>query len=173
MRAITPAAIAEIIIDLENELYRLERLETQMHAVKTEIASSPHLQEMLAESLALKLHNFYTGCERIFQIIASELNGGKPSSYDWHRRLLERMSLPQDYRPPVVTAQTATQLREYLGFRHIVRNIYGFELDFGRIEELVEKYFQVHQDFVSDIRQFIQWLQEFKRTLREESEPPG
>ncbi|WP_255447872.1 hypothetical protein [Picosynechococcus sp. PCC 11901] len=43
MRAITPVAIAEIIIDLENELHRLERLGSQMQAVKTEIASSPRI----------------------------------------------------------------------------------------------------------------------------------
>ncbi len=40
------------------------------------------------ESLALKLHNFYNGCERIFEKIAVDINGGIPGSFDWHKRLL-------------------------------------------------------------------------------------
>ena len=41
----------------------------------------------------LKLHNFYTGCERIFQMVISKLNGAPPSGFDWHRRLLDRMGV--------------------------------------------------------------------------------
>lgn len=166
MRAITAAAIAEIIIDLENELRRLDSLEIQMQMVLAEIEKSPHLRGMLAESLALKLHNFYTGCERIFQIIASELNGGKPSNYDWHRRLLERMAQPQEHRPAVITQETATDLKDYLGFRHIVRNIYGFELNLDRLDELGRHYFQVHQAFAADMQRFMGWLQKFQEELR-------
>jgi uncharacterized protein YutE (UPF0331/DUF86 family) len=165
MRNISAATIADVIIDLESELDRLQLLETQVRSIQVEMGNSPHLQDIFAESLALKLHNFYTGCDRIFQIIASELNGGKPSSYDWHRRLLERMALSQDYRPPVITAETLTHLKDYLAFRHIVRNIYGFELDFDRLESLVQNYFKVHQDFLRDIQNFITWLRSFEADL--------
>ena len=77
MRAITRGAIAEIIVDLDNELHRLERLKNQMRSVQTEITQSPHLREMLAESLALKLHNFYTVCFRSrISIIISWVKSG-------------------------------------------------------------------------------------------------
>jgi hypothetical protein len=49
--------------------------------------------EEIAESAALRLHNFYTGCERIFRLIAAEVNGGVPKDLDWHKRLLTQVGL--------------------------------------------------------------------------------
>ena len=165
MRNISATTIADVITDLESELNRLELLEVQVRSVQLQMEKAPHLKDICVESLALKLHNFYTGCERIFQIIVSELNGGKPSSYDWHRRLLERMALAQDYRPPVIRGETLVHLKDYLAFRHIVRNIYGFELDFDRLETLVQNYFKVHQNFLRDLQDFIGWLRNFEANL--------
>ena len=74
----SPQKIKELARDIETELARLEKLATGMENVRQERESYPKLMEELSESLALKLHNFYTCCERIFQLIASELNGGTP-----------------------------------------------------------------------------------------------
>lgn len=165
MNKITSAEITEIIGDINNELWRMERLEMEIKQVQQEIIIHPGLTNILFESLALKLHNFYTGCERIFQIIADELNGGKPSSYDWHRRLLERMTNQQINRPAVIQENTAKKLKEYLGFRHIVRNIYGFELDIKRVENLVNDYFFVWSDFKNDLATFLAWLEQLKFSI--------
>ena len=110
------------------------------------------------ENLALKLHNFYTGCERIFNVVTSELNGGPPTGYDWHQRLLDRMAADWGERPAIITAATATDLREFLSFRHVVRNVYGYELDPERIERLLEKYPQTWTAFRSDVENFIRQL---------------
>lgn len=158
MKEISPQKIRELARDIETELGRLEKLAAAMENVQEERQSYPQLMEELSESLALKLHNFYTGCERIFQLIASELNGGTPSGYDWHRRLLERMTLPREEMPPVLQEETAKSLREYLGFRHVVRNIYGFELDLERLEILLVKYEEVWQLVRRDVKVFVDWL---------------
>ncbi|HAC64804.1 MAG TPA: hypothetical protein DCF68_15045, partial [Cyanothece sp. UBA12306] len=81
---------------------RLERLEAEIKQVQQQVELYPQLTSIFYESLALKLHNFYTGCERIVQIVASEINGGLPSSYDWPRRLLQRMATQQESRPPLL-----------------------------------------------------------------------
>lgn len=106
----------------------------------------------------MKLHNFYTGCERIFQLVASELNGALPSGYDWHKRLLDRMSVAREGRPVVLTAETTRRLEEYLAFRHVVRNIYGFELDPKRVEQLVANYPAVWHSFEAQVGAFVKWL---------------
>ncbi|MDV3001967.1 MAG: hypothetical protein N5P05_003573 [Chroococcopsis gigantea SAG 12.99] len=129
-----------------------------MRVTNDELLKNPGLETIFAESLALKLHNFYTGCERIFQIIASELNGGLPSNYDWHRRLLTRMASPQDYRPAVLSTETAQKLGEYLSFRYVVRNIYGFELQKQRIDILVNNYYKIWPQVREDIINFLTWL---------------
>jgi trans-2-enoyl-CoA reductase len=167
MRKINKSQIIEIITDINNELLRMEQLEKEIKETYEKIPQYPELITMLYESLALKLHNFYTGCERIFQIIAEELNGGKPSSFDWHRRLLERMANEQVDRPCIITKNTAKQLKDYLGFRHIVRNIYGFELDTNRLEILIDNYFIVWHNFREDISNFLGWLHQLKDSIED------
>lgn len=112
----------------------------------------------LSESLALKLQNFYTGCESIFLLIASELNEDTPSGYDWERRLLERMTLPREEMPPVLLEETAKNLREYLRFREVVRKNYGFELDLEILELLVVRYRQVWYLVGRDFKTYVDWL---------------
>lgn len=161
MKKITATEIREVAMELEAELSRLERLNEDIERIFDEAQNQEAFLDVFYESLALKLHNFYTGCERIFQIIASELNGALPSDYDWHKRLLGRMSLEQEKRPAVISQKTAKRLEEYLAFRHVVRNIYGYELEPRRIALLIEKSKSVFEQFQTEIRQFIVWLQNF------------
>lgn len=145
-------------MELEAELEHLERLENDIERVYKDAQNQVAFSDVFYESLALKLHNFYTGCERTFQIIASELNGAVPSGYDWHKRLLQRMTLKQEKRPAVISQETSRRLQEYLAFRHVVRNIYGYELDPLRITPLVERSKDVFEQFQAEVYKFIAWL---------------
>ncbi len=165
MKPISASALRELIGDIEMELHRIEAVSTGIQAVREEIDRDRDRQTFFYESLALKLHNFYTGCERIFQFIISELNGALPSGYDWHKRVLERMANPRDDRPAVLTQTTARSLQEYLGFRHVVRNLYGFELESERLDRLAENQNSVWQQFDRDIRNFINWLHQLANNL--------
>ncbi|MGF1512180.1 MAG: hypothetical protein ACFB5Z_00570 [Elainellaceae cyanobacterium] len=165
MKQLTPNELREFAADIEMELDRLKQLETDIQQVNGEIQRSSNLAKLLYENLALKLHNFYTGCERVFRIIASEPNGGEPSGYDWHKRLLERMSAEREGRVPVITAKTAQRLSEYLSFRHVVRNIYGFEPDLTRVAQLVKGYPSVWHGVQQDIQNFIRWLRQLAQQL--------
>lgn len=68
------------------------------------------------------------------------------------------MTLPREEMPPVLQKETAKSLREYLGFRHVVRNIYGFELDLERLEILLVRYEEVWQEVREDLKGFVDWL---------------
>lgn len=86
------------------------------------------------------LHDFYCGVERIFERIAKELNGGVPEGDDWHRQLLRDMTLDiKGVRPPVISEEVEKMLIEYLRFRHVFRNIYGFSLEWQFMEGIVER----------------------------------
>jgi hypothetical protein len=158
MREIAPDELRALAADLEVELERLSKLEQEIQRVQLEIQRDPDRARLFYELQALKLHNFYTGCERIFSLIASELNGGMPSGFDWHKRLLHRMTVEYADRPPVLKVETAKQLEEFLAFRHVVRNVYGFELDVERVQRLVDRYVATWQNFDIDGRTFILWL---------------
>ena len=158
MRKITSDEIRGLVTDIESQLAPLRRLEDEIQRAQMAIQQDAAHADFFYKSLALDLHNFYTGCERIFQLIASELNGAVPTGQDWHRRLLSRMRTAYKERPAVITTETARSLEEYLAFRHVVRNIYGFELDPQRVERLVTGYPTVWHQFESQMRDFVNWL---------------
>ncbi len=165
MRELSSRQVRSIAIDLELELGQMKRLEQDIQAVQQEIQRDPDRAKLFYELQALKLHNFYTGCERIFSLIVSEFNGGKPSGFDWHKRLLQRMTIAQPEYPSVISMQTAQRLDEYLGFRHVVRNVYAFDLDTERIARLVQNYPQTWHQFEQEIQIFVNWLREIAANL--------
>jgi hypothetical protein len=120
IQQVSTGRIRDLAADLATELARLGQLEPEIQRVMTAVERDPGQADLFYESLALKLHNFYTGCERIFRLVATELNGGVPAGQDWHRRLLERMSSQRDGRPAVIQPDTARKLQKYLGFHHVV-----------------------------------------------------
>ncbi len=107
-------------------------------------------------ALASILHDFYTGCERIFTRIAEEFEGGLPNGPAWHRLLLQDMALDQPgIRPPVISTATAKILEDYLAFRHRFRNIYGHELNYDRIKPLLRGLPAVMQRVRADLDCFL------------------
>lgn len=116
--------------------------------------------EEFSDSAALRLHNFYTGCERILKLIAKEANGILSQDFDWHKRLLAQMALEIPHlRPAVISAATRTALEELLSFRHIVRNLYVYELKPERVEELVKVALNLHPRLAQEIKTFIALLE--------------
>lgn len=85
------------------------------------------------------LHAFYTGIEKTLETIAATLNGRPAAGPGWHRRLLRRMAedVP-GVRPAVLRSELATQLDEYLSFRHRYRNLYLFDLRWEPIRVLLD-----------------------------------
>jgi hypothetical protein len=84
------------------------------------------------------LHDFYTGIEKIFEDIAKEVDRRVPDGEGWHSELLHQMTLDiPGLRPSVLSASTEKRLREYLGFRHLFRKRYGFELDWIKMKRLL------------------------------------
>jgi hypothetical protein len=90
------------------------------------------------DAVALNLHNYYAGAEGIFEEIAREVDGAIPAGPEWHRSLLWQMAaeLP-GLRPPVIGRATRDCLDEYRSFRHVVRNVYTFNLRPARVRELI------------------------------------
>ena len=110
-------------------------------------------------SRASILHDFYTGAERIFVRIAEELNGGVPRGEQWHRQLLQDMALEvPEVRPAVIAPDLAGALGEYLRFRHVFRNVYGFVLEAERMRPLEERFDGVLSELLGQVRVFCAWM---------------
>lgn len=96
---------------IRQELGSLERLAAEIPATWSKGRSLPEGDCLpYVESSALKLYNFYTACERIFETIAGEVNGAVPHTPDWHLRLLRTMTVEvPSVRPRVLTPELAEQ----------------------------------------------------------------
>ena len=122
---------------IRQDLVELERVTQRVHrAMQAARRDSPD-RGLFVDSVALNLHDFYTGLERIFEQIASVVDQSVPAAHDWHRELLRQMVIGiPGLRPHVISAETAAVVDEYRRFRHVVRNVYAFELDPERVERL-------------------------------------
>ena len=71
----------EVISFIEEELRGITQL-------REEIAECKDNSRVYRRAKASILHDFYNACERIFEAIAREVNGGLPDSQQWHKKLL-------------------------------------------------------------------------------------
>jgi len=92
------------------------------------------------DGVALNLHGFYSGVERIFELIAVNVDDMLPQGENWHQVLLKQMAEEMaEVRPAVISDSVRLGFDEYRGFRHVVRNVYSYKFDSAGIEELTEK----------------------------------
>lgn len=111
------------------------------------------------DGVALNLHGFYNGLERVFERIAVTIDGQLPQGANWHQVLLEQMHQERTgVRPAVISEETYLALGEYRGFRHVVRNVYTFRFDQARMRPLVDGLADVFHQAQAELLAFAQFL---------------
>lgn len=112
------------------------------------------------DAVALNLHSFYAGLERIFEVVAANIDRTKPEGPHWHQDLLRQMATPvPEVRPPILRRDTRDQLDRYRGFRHVVRNVYTFNFDVAQIEILLDKLPKTWKQVEQDLLNFADFLE--------------
>lgn len=105
------------------------------------------------------LHDFYTCIEKIFRKIAIEMDEELPKGLSWHSELLERMNLNiEDVRIKVIKKDMKRKLYEYLRFRDVFRNVYGFDLKWEKMKHLVIDLEKVFNEIESSIEKFLNFI---------------
>lgn len=57
--------------------------------------------DLYLDSVAFNLHSLYTGLERIFELIAANIDQSKPEGENWHQESLHQMAIEIEMvRPP-------------------------------------------------------------------------
>jgi hypothetical protein len=117
--------------------------------------------EYYLDGVALNLHGFYSGLERIFEQIAGMIDGSVPQGENWHQLLLQQMVQEEPgIRPAVISDEVCQQLSEYRGFRHVVRNVYTSHFDPVRIEKLVLAAPDVFESVKAELLAFARFLEQ-------------
>jgi predicted nucleotidyltransferase len=113
--------IAKLKIRLEDELRNLERV------VANYLQRVPDVpEEIEVRGLASCVEDFYTGCERLFERVAVQLDNYLPQGKDWHLQLQRQMAKPfSGVRQAVISNQLAEQLDEY--------RVFGIVLDMSMV----------------------------------------
>jgi len=147
---------AALKADIQRELENLNRLSKEMEEV---ITKAPESTVIMARAAGSVLHDFYTGVEKVFRRIAIKVDRDLPEGEDWHIHLLQRMAVPvPKVRPHVIDKNLESELEEYLRFRHLFRNIYGFDLKWKRFQPLVKKMGKILQELERQIKNFEDFL---------------
>jgi ribosomal protein L31 len=111
------------------------------------------LETALISAIALNVHSFYTGAERIFEVLAKQVDQSFPTGQNWHRQLLEQMSVAiPNVRPAVISEETQKIFNELRRFRHVVRSIYAYQLERDRVLEIARMCRQSFPQFVQEIK---------------------
>lgn len=127
------SALKELV---EDELAALGLIAQAMQEGMSAVDAVP--SQLAMQALASYLHQFYTGCERIFERIVLTVDGGLPGGAYSHANLLAQMAreLP-GIRPAVLHEALWLHLQDYLAFRHFFRHAYGYTLEWARLQPVV------------------------------------
>lgn len=144
------------------ERIRLEMadLELTLDCVATGVIRAKQYQDdIYLDAIALNLHAFYTGMERLFEKIAVVVDGQLPQGANWHKVLLMQMGRDvPGLRPAVISEEIFVFLDEYRGFRHVVRNIYTYKFDPIRIDTLAQNAKHLFEQLKREMLAFADFL---------------
>ncbi len=144
------------------ELAELARVAERACRIWAEVRPSP--DDFLVDAVALNLHSFYAGLEHIFELVADRVDHALPSGPSWHQELLRQMAaeLP-GVRPAAVTVDLMDRLDRYRGFRHVVRNVYTYNLDVRQIATLMDDLPAVEAQLRDELTGFAQMLEQISQ----------
>lgn len=152
-------------IEIADELTNLSRIVDETKQFLEKVSPEPTSFEVRAAGSLV--HDFYTGIERIFERIAVRLGPGLPAGPGRHTLLLRSMeSEIEGKRPAVIDREPALRLVEYLGFRHVFRHSYGYELLWRKLRPLIEGLRQTLAQLRQQLDRFTRSLIVYRRERR-------
>ena len=142
--------------EIDEQLASIRQLEDTLHEVQNKDLND----EITRRVYASILEDFYMAVEKIFKLLASDIDNNLPDGARWHKKLLRQMSVKiPEIRPAVIDKELFNTLEEYLKFRHLTHNIYGFQLEYERFNHLVENLPQTIEQLEKQINNFLTELE--------------
>ncbi len=141
-----------------NEIAALELIVTKVERAWK--AAGANNDDLYYDSVALNIHGFYSGLEKIFEKVAAAVDGSVPQGVNWHQELLNQMALEiPDIRPAVLSEKTRDRLDPFRGFRHVVRNVYTYYLSPEKMRPLAKGIRPVFKQVEKELRAFGRFIQ--------------
>ena len=115
---------------------------------------------------ALSLQHYYTCLETAFKRIIKEIDKNSISGEQWHKELLELMSVKiNGVRPKFIDRKTMQKLDRLRRFRHLIRHGYEHELDWNQMSSLIDLMNELNEILDDKFADFINYLYELAKEL--------
>jgi len=152
---------------IRGELLEMERIVRRALRAWPKAQKRFRGQQVYLDSVALNLHAFYTGVERLFELIARRVDHTLPTGETWHRDLLKQMGkdIP-GIRPAVIDKESALDLDDFRRFRHLVQNIYTFNLVPDKMMNLIQTLPDLWAGLRAELLAFAEFLDDLQRSGR-------
>ena len=154
----------ELAERIRGEIPDLDRVVRRVLLAWELASESSKQRDIYLDSVALNLHGFYSGLERIFELIARHVDCDLPRGENWHSVLLWQVARDkEEVRPAVISEKSASLLDELRRFRHLVRNVYAVNLVPRKIEPLVYPLPELWQLLQAELMAFAEFLEDLAR----------
>lgn len=152
----------ELAERIQGQVPDLERLVQRVLHAWEGGQRSPDQQDVYLDSVALNLHGFYSGVERLFELIARHVDRDLDlaTGETWHQDLLQRMTKDIQERPALIGGESASTLDELRRFRHLVRNVYTFNLVPEKMDPLVSSLPELWPRLRAELLAFADFLED-------------
>lgn len=156
----------ELIERIQGELKDLDRVIDRSEKSWQKAQLSLSEQDVYLDSVALNLHSFYSGLERLFELIARHVDSSVPDGSTWHQDLLYQMSRDvPNVRPAVISQNSRQSLGEFRRFRHLVRNVYATNLVPDKIIGLMSTLPVLWPDLKAELMAFCNFMQALEQNI--------
>jgi hypothetical protein len=154
----------ELVERIRGETSDLDRVVQRALRAWNQSKKAPKDQQVYLDSVALNLHGFYSGLERLFELIANHVDQSPATGDMWHRDLLKQMAEEMaNVRPAVIGPDRASSLDELRRFRHLVRNVYTFNLVPEKIKPLISNLPLLWSQVQAELLAFADFLSDLAR----------
>lgn len=152
----------ELAERIQGQVPDLERLVQRVLHAWEGGQRSPDQQDVYLDSVALNLHGFYSGVERLFELIARHIDRDLDlaTGETWYQDLLQRMTKDIQERPALIGGESASTLDELRRFRHLVRNVYTFNLVPEKMDPLVSSLPELWPRLRAELLAFADFLED-------------
>ena len=104
------------------------------------------------------LHSFYNGIEKIFEMISKDIDNFVAIGNKSHQELLDNVYTSNEKRKAIIHEEVYILLNDYLGFRHVFRHSYSFQLKWDKMKPLANNLFCTLKKLKEQIEDFINSL---------------
>ena len=144
----------ELKIKVEFEISQIDKLLSESQPLQDLCKlKKPDFIELSAA--AMVLHSFYNGIENIIVMILKGYGEVLPIGYNWHMELLEKTCIQCGNRKIIFNSELKSQLEEYRKFRHLVRHIYNYKLNWTMMEGIMNNINTIWEKIKENLNKFL------------------